>query len=255
MSMAPRNEVLRVEVTEREVALPNLPPEWDGLSVLHLSDLHFNGTPGLPFFEHALAAAQGLRLDLIALTGDVLDRHTLADWLPTTLGRLAAPLGRYFVLGNHDAYDRPDEIRAALRGAGWTDVGGRSIAVPARGGAGTLLVAGTEVPWLGTHPALPERRGEDGDRNGEPGLRLLLSHTPEQFAWARSRGFDLVLAGHLHGGQIHLPLLGPVNGGRYHAGVYQSGGTVMHVSRGLGAIFPVRWGCPPEVTKLVLRAV
>ena len=86
------------------------------------------------------------------------------------------------------------------------------------------------------------------------GLRILLSHGPHHFGWAQHRGFDLVLAGHLHGGQIRLPLLGSVCGGRYEAGTFQRGRTVMHVSRGLGQIAPVRFGCPPEITKLVLRA-
>jgi predicted MPP superfamily phosphohydrolase len=91
------------------------------------------------------------------------------------------------------------------------------------------------------------------DGGAPTALRLLLAHSPEQFRWAQARGFQLVLAGHLHGGQIDLPLLGPISGGRYHAGVFSSRSTVMHVSRGLGAIFPLRWNCPAEITKLVLR--
>jgi predicted MPP superfamily phosphohydrolase len=245
VARTPRNDLFRVEVAERQIAIQGLPRELDGLSILHLTDLHFNGTPGLPFFEHAIELANGLRPDLFALTGDVLDRFAMAAWLPTTLRRLEAPLGRYFVLGNHDAYDEPAAIRAALCDLGWTDVGGRAVTVPARGH--DLLIAGSELPWLGTDPPLPP-----GTENGH-GLRLLLAHTPERFAWARSRAFHLVLAGHLHGGQIDLPLFGPVSGGRYHAGVFQSGPTVMHVSRGLGAVFPLRWNCPAELTKLVLR--
>lgn len=252
VARAPGNGVFRVEFAERHVAVPGLPPALDGLSVLHLTDLHFNGTPDLAFFEHALRLAQDLRPDLVALTGDVLDRHGLADWLPTTLGRLEAPLGRYFVLGNHDAYDEPEVIRGALRDTGWVDVGGRAAVYPVRGHG--LLIAGDERPWLGAGPDLGPAAG--GDAFGiapSESLRLLLAHTPERFAWARRQGFHLVLAGHLHGGQIDLPLFGPLSGGRYHAGLFQAGGTVMHVSRGLGAVFPFRWRCPAEVTKLVLR--
>ena len=245
MARAPGNQLFRVEVAEREVALPNLPRLLDGLSVLHLTDLHFNGTPGRPFFEHALELAAGLKPDLVALTGDVLDRHAMAEWLPSTLGRLAAPLGCYFILSNHDVYDEPQRIRAALRDLGWIDVGGRAAACALEGHA--VLIAGDERPWIGAEPTLPGP--------GAPAaLRLLLAHSPEQFAWAQAHAFDLVLAGHLHGGQIDLPLFGPVSGGRYHAGVFSSRATVMHVSRGLGAMFPFRWNCPAEVTKLVLRA-
>ena len=246
VARTPRNDLFRVEVAERQIAIPGLPRELDGLSVLHLTDLHFNGTPGLPFFEHAIDLANSLRPDVVALTGDVLDRFAMAAWLPSTLRRLDAPLGRYFVLGNHDAYDQPAAIRAALCDLGWTDVGGRAVTMPARGN--DVLIAGSELPWLGTDPSLPPAT------ENAHGLRLLLAHTPERFAWAQSRAFHLVLAGHLHGGQIDLPLIGPLSGGRYHAGVFRSGATVMHVSRGLGAVFPLRWNCPAELTKLVLRS-
>src|SRR5688500_2439758 len=191
IARTPRNDLFRVEVAEREIAVPRLPPEWDGLSILHLTDLHFNGTPSLPFFQHACELARGLKPDLVALTGDVLDRHALADWLPTTLQTLHAPLGCYFVLGNHDAQDDPHKIRAALSAIGWTDVGGR-VDVRLVSGRELLVIAGSERPWLGVDPEIPAYPA---------GLRVLLSHTPEQFAWAQSRGIDLVLAAHLHGGQ------------------------------------------------------
>jgi uncharacterized protein len=241
----PGNDIFRVEVNERQVALPRLPPDLDGLSVLHLTDLPLNGTPGRAFFERALELAEPLKPDLIALTGDILDHYPMHDWLPTTLGRLGAPLGRFFVLGNHDALDEPEKIRGAMTDLGWTDVGGRAIVRDVRGHS--VLIAGTERPWLGAQPEAP-------DGQLEPSLRLLLSHTPEQFAWARSRRYDLVLACHLHGGQIDLPLFGPISGGRYHAGVFSAAHTVMHVSRGLGVMFPVRWRCPAEITKLILRS-
>jgi predicted MPP superfamily phosphohydrolase len=245
VARAPLNQIFHVEVAEREVALPNLPAELDGLSVLHLSDLHFNGTPGRAFFGRAVELALPLKPDLIALTGDILDRHARADWLPATLGRLDAPLGRYFILGNHDVLDEPAEIRSAMTALGWTDVGGRALTVERSGSR--VVVAGTERPWHGPHPTLPGARRE-------PSLRLLLAHTPEQFGWARSQNVDLVLAGHLHGGQIDLPLFGPVSGGRYVSGVFSHGPTVMHVSRGLGVMFPLRLNCPAEITKIILHA-
>jgi predicted MPP superfamily phosphohydrolase len=243
----PGNAIFRVEINRREIVLPGMAPQLDGLSILHLSDLHFNGTPGRAFFERALELAGPLKADLIALTGDILDRHARADWLPTTLAKLAAPLGRYFVLGNHDALDEPENIRAAMRDIGWTDVGARAIVREARGIP--VVIAGSERPWLGIQPVRPETGAP-----GPAGLGLLLSHTPAQFACARAQRYDLVLAGHLHGGQINFPLFGSVTGGRYHGGVFSAGPTVMHVSRGLGVMFPMRLNCPAEITKLVLRA-
>jgi len=248
MARLPGNDIFRVEVNERQIVLPSLPRGLDGLSILHLTDLHLNGTPGRTFFERALDLAAPLNCDLIALTGDILDRSALAEWLPATLGRLEAPLGRYFVLGNHDALDEPEKIRDAMTCLGWTHVGGRTVTAEAQGCA--IVIAGSERPWLGGPPILP-----NPDAGSPAALRLLLSHTPAEFKWAQSQRYDLVLAGHLHGGQINFPLFGSVTGGRHHAGVFSAGPvpTVMHVSRGLGVMFPVRLNCPAEITKLILR--
>ena len=92
---------------------------------------------------------------------------------------------------------------------------------------------------------------------GRP-LRILLAHSPDQFRWAQANDIDLMLAGHLHGGQVKFPLLGAIAspsiyGVRYVAGVFRNSNTVMHVSRGVGSLTPLRIGCPPEVALLVLR--
>ena len=90
-------------------------------------------------------------------------------------------------------------------------------------------------------------------------LRIVLSHTPDQFYRLASWGVELVLAGHTHGGQYRLPLVGPVlmpsvYGRRFDRGFFRRGRTVMSVSQGVGAEHPLRIGCTPEVTRFVLRA-
>ncbi|MFM9069268.1 MAG: metallophosphoesterase, partial [Planctomycetota bacterium] len=92
---------------------------------------------------------------------------------------------------------------------------------------------------------------------GPAEFRLLLAHSPDQWRWAREHQFQLVLAGHTHGGQIVFPGIGPViapslDGVEYAGGVYEVAGRVMHVSRGISGKTPVRWHCPPEVTLLTL---
>ena len=91
-----------------------------------------------------------------------------------------------------------------------------------------------------------------------PVLRILLSHSPDQLAWAREQGFQLMLAGHNHGGQIRLPMIGPIvtpslHGVKYASGVFDESPTVMHVSRGISGDQPLRWNCPPELTRVVLK--
>jgi hypothetical protein len=250
MTRWPGNEFLQLEVSDKEYRLPRLPAAWDGLSILHLSDLHFIGTVDRPYFEQVVEIARAKPADLVVFTGDLLDREDLIDWLPETLGKLSAPLGCWFVLGNHDWYlGNTEEIRRRLEELGWRGVAGRCEVVTHRGAS--LVVCGSELPWMGRQPDLSAAPDE--------AFRLLLSHTPDNLPWARRKRIDLMLAGHNHGGQVRLPLFGPVYspsacGTRYAGGVYWEPPTLLYVSRGIAGRHPLRWNCPPELTRLILRS-
>jgi predicted MPP superfamily phosphohydrolase len=242
----PGNENFRVDFRTVDVTIPQLPKSLDGLSILHLTDLHFVGTPDRSFFEWAAALCDEMKPDIAAITGDIADRVELLDWLPTSLARINAPLGRFFVLGNHDLDCAPDEIRAAMQQIGWTYLGSRTHTITHNGAS--ILLAGSELPWAGEHPHVED------DARTTSGLRILLTHLPQEVWWARRHHFDLALAGHLHGGQIRFPLFGPIIGGRLASGLFHLEPTVLHVGRGLGALAPLRFGCPPDAVKLVLRS-
>ena len=245
----PGNQFLKLEVSDQEYWLPRLPQEWDGLSILHLTDLHFTGAIDRPFFERVIRIAGGLPADLIVFTGDLLDREDLIEWLPSTLGKLNAPLGCYFVLGNHDSYMKNlDDIRTRLESLGWHDVAGRSQVIEHRGRQ--LAICGSELPWMGRQPDLASAPTD--------AFRLFLSHTPDNIQWARRHKIDLMLAGHNHGGQVRLPLFGPVYspsayGAHFASGVFWEDPTLMYVSRGISGRHPLRWNCLPELTRLTLR--
>jgi len=251
MARVPGNEIFQLEVSEKTYRLPRLPQEWDGLSILHLSDLHYIGTVDRPYFEQVMDIAADMQADLIVFTGDLLDRQELLAWLPETLGRLSARLGCYFILGNHDwehGLD-PDETRRALSDLGWQDTAGQTLCIDHNGR--TLAIGGSECPWMGEHP----------DFSGAPedAFRLLLSHTPDNLPWARRQGIDLMLSGHNHGGQVVLPGIGPVYapsrfGVRYAGGVFWEDPTLMYVTRGISGQYPLRLNCRPELTKLILRS-
>jgi hypothetical protein len=155
----PGNEVFRIEVATKELSLPRLPEEWDGLSILHLSDWHFIGTIDRPYFDYASRLAAEMRADLIVFTGDLLDRQELAEWIAPTLGTLTAPLGCYFILGNHDWYLDPDATRRMLSEYGWRDVAGRVVTIEHRGAC--MEIGGTERPWMGEHPEFNAHRAPD----------------------------------------------------------------------------------------------
>lgn len=251
LARLPRNQQFTLEVNEKTFALPRLPPAWDGVSVVHFSDAHFRGSVARRYFEAVAEEAQSLGGDLIAFTGDLLDRKDCLAWLPETFGRLTAPLGCYFVLGNHDWYVGIDpEIRAAFAAHGWIDVAGRCLELQREGVP--FVIAGTERPWMGVAPPLSAASSSP--------FTLLLSHSPDQLRWARQHAVDVMLAGHTHGGQIQLPMLGPVYSPsvydvRYASGEFWSPPTLLHVTRGLSGREPIRYNCRPELTRLILRSV
>jgi predicted MPP superfamily phosphohydrolase len=252
LSRVPGNQLFQIEVNEKEYRLPRLPAAWDGLSIVHLSDLHLHGTPDRPYYEELSRLAGEMSADLVVFTGDLLDKARLVDWLPATLGHLHAALGCYFILGNHDWYLDPEPIRRRLVELGWNDVAGKTATVAHRGHR--LLIGGSERPWMGNHPDFQSAVAQPGEA-----FKLLLSHTPDNLPWARRAGVDLMLSGHNHGGQVVLPWVGPVYspslyGCRYAAGVFWREPTLLYVSRGISGKQPLRLGCPPELTKLVLRA-
>jgi len=242
----PFNELWQLEVSEFEVPLANLPPALDGLSICHISDLHFSHRIDRAYYEEVARQTNALGCDLVALTGDICDKADRIDWVPDTLGRMTAPLGKFAILGNHDLRTRDIErLRESIRSSGFVDV---SESVETLTDA-ALVIAGNERPWIKT----PEIGPLPADR-----LKLLLSHSPDQYGWARRHGFDLMLAGHTHGGQVCFPLIGPVicpswHGTKYASGFFDDRPTLLHVSRGTASLFPYRWNCRPEITKLVLR--
>jgi predicted MPP superfamily phosphohydrolase len=248
MARLPGNECFQVELAERTFHLDRLPAAWDGLTILHLSDLHLQGTPDKAYFRYVMDQCAAWEPDLVALTGDLVDSDWHHRWIVPLLGRLRWRLGAFAILGNHDEWRDPPLIRRRLRKIGMQVLGNSWTEIEVRGER--LVVIGQEEPWF--------RPGPDLSGCPEGVFRLCLSHTPDHIAWARRHGIDLVLAGHNHGGQVRLPLLGPLlvpsrYGRRYASGSFHEPPTVMHVSRGLGGEEPLRYNCRPEVTLLILR--
>jgi predicted MPP superfamily phosphohydrolase len=245
----PGNEIFHVDITERELTLPALPAEWDGLNLLHLSDLHLCGCPGREFFETIMNRLAEQPADLLLITGDLVDDDHHYQWLGPLLGRLRWRYGAYAVLGNHDSWFDVELIKKELARLQIACIGGAWRQVDLRGKP--LILIGNEAPWSGGPPdlsALPQ-----------DGFRLCLSHSPDQFGWAVSSGIDLMVAGHAHGGQIRLPGIGSIfvpsrYSGRYDCGLFYRSPTLLFVTRGLSGSTPVRYNCRPEVARLVLRA-
>jgi predicted MPP superfamily phosphohydrolase len=238
-----------------ELPVPRLPRELDGLRVVHLSDFHLGvPSPGVAAIARSVAWAVERRPDLVAITGDLLTNPRGEPALRRLVGRLPQPT--LAVLGNHDlAISRdPQAVRS--------DLAELAPATLLRG-AGTMLeLRGRRVWVAGAYPDLILHRQTKLDPNAlsrEADLRILLCHYPRVLDALEPGRFELVLAGHMHDGQIALPYPGGKMrfahlSARYPRGVFTSASGVMHVSPGLGTTFvPFRFGARPEATELLLR--
>ncbi|MEW4487971.1 metallophosphoesterase [Thalassoglobus sp. JC818] len=246
LARLPGNEQLRVEFNEKTFHLGGLPEELEELTILHISDWHFLGTITKEFFVEVCEIISNDSVDLVCFTGDLIDSQPLTDWIPDTLGKLTGRLGNYFILGNHDWYQEPASIRKAITDLNWVDVSSRTVMLDVDGSR--LEIGGDETPWMGEEPKFSTAAD----------FKLLLAHTPDRFSSAKQQRVNLVLSGHNHGGQVQLPIIGPLyspsrHDTKYASGLFDEPPSMMHVSRGLAGRHPLRIRCLPEVTRITLH--
>ena len=242
-------------VTRHRVALPGLPPAFDGLRVVQLSDLHLAEAQPIDFPAAVVAAVRALSPDLVVVTGDLVD-GTVADLADRArvLGALTAPLGVYFVTGNHDDYAGADPWVAAWSAFGWRPLRNAHVAVArAVGAAPGFVLAGVDD----ADGARGGGRGADLDAalaGRDPALPVvLLSHQPRLVGAAAAAGVALQLSGHTHGGQIwpFSWVVGWVQ--RPVSGWAQVGPTALYIHRGTGSWGPtLRLGAPAEIAEFTL---
>ncbi|VTR91065.1 metallophosphoesterase : Putative phosphohydrolase OS=Singulisphaera acidiphila (strain ATCC BAA-1392 / DSM 18658 / VKM B-2454 / MOB10) GN=Sinac_2611 PE=4 SV=1: Metallophos [Gemmata massiliana] len=244
----PGNCAFKFDLTSLTLALPNLPPAWDGLTILLVSDLHFHGTPSRVYFDRIFdELTAGPVPDVVCLAGDFVDSDAHREWIRPLLGRLNATEAKLAILGNHDDYHEPERVREELAAAGYTVLGNGWREVTVRGV--TCVVVGHEGPWFTPEPDLTS--APTGT------FRLCLSHTPDNFYWGIAHHINLMLCGHVHGGGIRVPLIGSifvpsVYGRRFDYGVFEEGGTAMVVNRGVSGKEPLRICCNPQAVRITL---
>ena len=243
-----------VRLETLDCPLPRLPRELAGLRVAHLSDFHL-GMPsrGTRAVERAVDWVAERRPDLTLISGDLLSRRSGEPRLRQLLQRLL-PSHCYAVLGNHDFAETKDPFSTR------SPVGDLWPATLLLDEAETRTIRGRRVQIVGVDPRTYRRGASQPARLADPqaDLRILLCHFPNVIDRLPKGAFDLVLAGHLHAGQITLPLPGrriPLAHPRwrYVHGLYRKNGATLHVSAGLGTTFvPFRFLARPEATELVL---
>lgn len=261
----------------------NLPTSWPNVSIVHISDLHVRrGDQRL--LRAQRAALKGLAPDLLCVTGDVCEVVEDIPLLVSLLQTVKPRLGTFVVLGNHEhnahapqhlrdqhsggwrrllnfviqpfapdatsaGEDEGHAMADALRAAGITVLHNQGQRVQFNGQS--LWIAGCDSAWAG-HADM--QAAMHGWRPGEACLALI--HEPDLAFEATEEGADLILAGHTHGGQVRLPVVGAPYTLRSDpriaiaAGFQRIEAAVLHITTGLGHTIPLRFLCPPEVVWL-----
>jgi predicted MPP superfamily phosphohydrolase len=247
-----RRNALDIHIVEHELPLPNLDRAFDGFTLLHLTDLHIDFTDGgLPA---VLERVRGLAYDIVVMTGDFRAKtygpiDAALDGMRALCQQLRAPM--YAVLGNHDSI----RMVAPLQAMGLRVLINESVELH-RGAAALTLGGIDDAHFFGLDDV------DAAGRARRPHVpSVLLSHSPEAYRDAERVGFDAMLCGHTHGGQICLPgglpmALDARMPRRFGRGRWRHGKMLGYTSAGVGtSIVEARLNCPPEITLHRLRSL
>jgi uncharacterized protein len=245
-----RQNADRILIRQNTLASAVLPASFDGFTVLHISDLHADISTGA--MRHLLGIVGGVRYDACVLTGDYRGKtygpfDESLEYIGELFGRLTAPV--YAVLGNHDS------IRMA---PGMEAMGIRVLFNECE-----AIERGDQAIYLAGVDDAHFYRADDIKRAASQipteAFSILLSHTPEVYEQGARAGFDFMLSGHTHGGQLCLPGGFPIKlearlPRSMGAGAWRYGKMAGYTSAGAGtSLLPVRLNCPPEITLHTLR--
>jgi len=252
LGMGVHGTLTRNDLRVRPLSIPiaNLPPELEGFTIAHVSDLHSGLFVGPDRLKIISDATNDLKADLVTITGDIINRD-MAEFEPALLAMKAIESrhGTYLCEGNHDRIPGDGIVIDACVENNLPMLSYQSVILPIRGQR--LIIGG--LPWMKAgFEEKPELVSQLFPGRQEGDVRILLAHHPHLFDIAGST--DLVLTGHTHGGQImlgdHLGL-GPLFF-QYWSGLYRRGNTSLVVSNGCGDWFPCRIGAPAEIALLHL---
>jgi predicted MPP superfamily phosphohydrolase len=244
------NDIYDLEVTRHEIFIDDLPPAFDGYRIAFLTDTHVASFVRREFYREIQTQVAAFDPDLILLGGDFVsfNRH-IKLMAATLMSDLRARDGVYAILGNHDYWAGAQDVIDAMTARGIRFIINQNVTLT-RDGA-TLALVGIDELYRGEPVVEAAFAGVSGPTIG-------VSHHPDIVDILDRRRLDLLVCGHTHGGQIRFPFFGAIvvpsrHEWRYAAGFHRVGRVLMYVSRGIGAIPPLRILCRPELATFVLR--
>jgi len=251
---ATRVEPRHVVMENQPIRIPMLPTSFEGFRIALFSDIHLYPFTPIQVVQDAVKLANSFRPDLVILPGDFVWRSVGAAFdLVPVLSQLNPADGTFAVLGNHDHRMGPEIVAQALAQAGIRLLRNQGIIL--QRGHHSIHLAGIDSAWGGRPSpgaAFESRRGDL--------VSIVAVHEPDYIRELLPRfPVTLQLSGHSHGGQVRLPVLGPLilppMGEIYDMGLYRVGNAQIYTTRGIGTIHVnARFNCPPEVTAITLQA-
>lgn len=239
----------RVAFERHTLEVPELPPALDGFRIIQITDLHLGSLFTVANLQRTLAWVREQQPDLVVFTGDFISYNDKLPLLREHLHGISAPHGVYAIFGNHDYWTDIAALEQVLRGHGIEVL--RNEQRTLRVGDATLYLVGIDCIWESLHDLAAAFADVPADAP-----TIVLAHEPDIADEVARFSPTLQLSGHTHAGHITAPLLGPLflprHGLRYFQGLHRVGRMWLYISRGLGG-YPLRFGCPPEVTEFTLK--
>ena len=243
-----------LETRLQTVNIQGLPDDLNNLTIAHLSDLHIKKKEAV--HERIINELAKNNPDIVVVTGDFVEESENLEPCIEFVKKLKAKHGVWAVLGNweHGMGDTGKFVkRLKETGINLLVNENRKIKI----GDTFLHIAGVDDPFFKLDDINLALKGAPA--NSEKNFTILLAHSPDIFEDAKQHNISLTLAGHTHGGQVRLPLIGPLysltpNMGKYSMGLFKENNSQMYVNPGIGVSkIPFRFFCPPELTIIKLQ--
>ena len=240
------NDVYDLEINQWQIVIADLPKAFEGFRFAFLSDTHVERFMHEKLYATCVERINALKCDAVLFGGDFVSRRRHIDLMAELLTtNLSPPDGMYAVLGNHDYWSDPERLRKTLEARGVKFLINESHAIVR--GDDQIRIAGIDEVYRG-EPEIDQTLNTF--RESTP--RIVISHHPDIVDRIGNERIDLLLCGHMHGGQIRAPYLGPIivpswHEGRYDEGFFRLKRLLMYVGRGVGAVPPIRILCRPEL--------
>lgn len=245
------NEANSLIVEQIQIRLKRLPKNLDGFRFVHLSDIHHSPFTSLEHISRAVQIANELKPEMFVLTGDFVshEREYITP-MAEALGNLESEFGSFACLGNHDHRTDAKMVTDSLQAENIRVLTNEGFRFTARGAS--FWFCGVDDYSVGRPDLRLALRGSFPDE-----MKMLLAHNPKMMYRAARASIDLMLSGHTHGGQVRLrdeeKKILPRR--KFASGLYRRKDTQIYITRGIGTVvLPVRFGCPPEISLIELRA-